>query len=235
MMRRIVPVMLSLAVAVLVSACATKDFVRELVGSTDTKLKETTERTAANTQAIDATGQRVQALDSRVGEVNSLATDARGIATDARGIATGAKKDAEAVGNQLRQTETELSQRLANRNKYAELGAKSVFFDFNRASLQDNSMSELDEIAGALKADPNAVVELKGFADQRGPDRYNFQLTRERVDAVVRYLVERHGIDLRRIHAVGMGRVAATNGAKPTKEDYAKNRRVDVRLLAPQS
>ncbi len=234
MVRRLVPVMLSLAVTVLVSGCATKDFVRELVGMTDTKLKETTDRTTANTQAIDATGQRVQALDTRVGEVNSLATDAKGIATDAKGLATSAKKDAETVGTQLRQTETELNQRLVNRNKYSELGAKSVYFPFDKAALQDNSMNELDEIAAALKADPNAVVELKGFADQRGPDRYNYQLTRDRVDAVVRYLVERHGIDLRRIHAVGMGRVAS-NGDKPTKETNAKNRRVDVRLLAPQS
>ena len=228
MMRRIVPLMLCLGVAVLASACATKGFVREMVGATDTKLRETTERTTSNTQAIDATGQRVQALDSRVGEVNALATDAKG-------IATGAKKDAETVGNQLRQTETELNQRIANRNKYSELGAKSVYFPFDKAALQDNGMTELDEIAAALKADPNAIVELKGFADPRGPDRYNYQLTRDRVDAVTRYLVERHGIDLRRIHAVGMGRVAAANGEKATKETNAKNRRVDVRLLAPQS
>jgi outer membrane protein OmpA-like peptidoglycan-associated protein len=225
--RRIASLMLCLGVVVFGSACATKGFVREMVGATDARLKDTTDRTTANSQAIDATGQRVTALDGRVGEVNSLATDAKGIATDA-------KKDAVTVGNRLRETETELNQRIANRNKYNELTSKSVFFDFNKATLQDNGMSELDELAGALKADPNAVVELKGFADPRGTERYNLQLTRERVDTVVRYLVERHGIDLRRIHAVGMGKVAA-NGEKPNKETFAKNRRVDVRLLAPQS
>jgi outer membrane protein OmpA-like peptidoglycan-associated protein len=250
MTRRITPLILCVGIAVLGSACATKKFVREQVGTAETrvservttqgtqltgridtqetKLRETADRTAANSQAIETTGQKVQGLDSRVGEVASLANDAKGLADNA-------KKEAESVGNKLRETETEMNQRLANRNKFAELGTKSIFFNFNKADLQDNGMSELDEIANALKSDPNAVVELKGFADPRGPDRYNYQLTRERVDAVVRYLVQRHGIDLRRIHAVGMGKVVRAAGERATKDANAKSRRVDIRLLAPQS
>jgi outer membrane protein OmpA-like peptidoglycan-associated protein len=230
MMRRVAAFTLCSAVVVLASACATKTFVREQVGAAETKLsgrvdeqgtklRETADRTAANTQALDAAGQRLQGLDARVGEASSLAA--------------GAKKDAESVADRLRQTETEMTQRFANRNRYAELGTMSIYFHFNKAVLQDRSMTELDEIASALKADPNAVVELKGFADPRGTERYNFQLTRERVDAVVRYLVERHGIDLRRIHAVGMGKVVQA-GEKPSKEAFARSRRVDIRLLAPQ-
>jgi OOP family OmpA-OmpF porin len=96
-------------------------------------------------------------------------------------------------------------------------------------------MNELEEIAKALKNDLNAIVELQGFADARGSDRYNFQLTRERVDAVARYLVTRAGIDVRRIHSVGMGKVALAAGERGSNEVYAKARRVDVRLLSPQS
>ena len=90
-------------------------------------------------------------------------------------------------------------------------------------------------MAKALKADPNAVVELQGFADPRGTDRYNYVLTRDRVDAVVRYLVQRHNIDLRRIAAVGMGKVTLGAGEKGDKDTFARSRRVDIRLLAPQS
>ena len=92
-----------------------------------------------------------------------------------------------------------------------------------------------EHVAKALKADPNAVVELQGFADGRGAERYNYQLTRERVDAVARYLVSRHGIDLRRIHTVGMGKVVLAAGERPSNEVYAKARRVDIKLLSPQS
>jgi outer membrane protein OmpA-like peptidoglycan-associated protein len=232
MNRQIAVIALCGGVAVLASACATKGFVREQVGTTETRitqrvdtqetrLKETADKTAANTQAIDATGQRLQGLDGRVTEVGTLASDA--------------KKDAAAVAAAQRDAEAAFTQRFANRNKYAMVETKLVYFDFNKSDLRDEGMVELEEVAKALKADPNAVLELQGFADQRGPDRYNYQLTRDRVDAVVRYLVQRHGIDLRRLHAVGMGKATLAAGEKGNKETFAKSRRVEMRLLAPQS
>jgi outer membrane protein OmpA-like peptidoglycan-associated protein len=221
-----------LGVAVLLSACATKGFVREQVGtsegkigqrvdSTDAKLRETSDRTASNTQALESTGQRLTGLDAKVSEVNTLATDA--------------KKDAAAVAQAQKDSESVFNQRFANRNKYAPVQTKSIYFDFNKADLKDEGVNELRDVANALKSDPNAVLELQGFADARGTDKYNYQLTRERVDSVVRYLVMREGIDLRRIAAVGMGKAALGDGEKANKDTYAKSRRVEMRLLSPQS
>jgi outer membrane protein OmpA-like peptidoglycan-associated protein len=221
-----------LGVAVLLSACATKGFVREQVGSsesklaqrvdgTDAKLRETSDRTASNTQAIESTGQRLTGLDAKVGEVGTLAADA--------------KKDAAAVAQAQKDSESVFNQRFANRNKYGQVQTKSIYFDFNKADLKDEGINELRDVANALKADPNAVLELQGFADARGTDKYNYQLTRDRVDAVVRYLVIREGVDLRRIAAVGMGKATLGAGEKPDKDTYAKSRRVEMRLLAPQS
>jgi outer membrane protein OmpA-like peptidoglycan-associated protein len=228
-----------LGVALLFSACATKGYVREQVGSsetkvgqrvdtTDAKLRETSDRTASNTQAIESTGQRLQSLDAKVGEVGAVASDAKKDAGDA-------KKDAAAVAQAQKDSESVFNQRFANRNKYAPVETKSIYFDFAKADLKDDGINELREVAKALKADPNAVLELQGFADARGTDRYNYQLTRERVDSVVRYLVMNEGVDLRRIAAVGMGKVALTAGEKADKDTYAKMRRVEMRLLAPQS
>src|SRR5215813_1280984 len=221
-----------LGVAVLLSACATKGFVREQVGtsegklaqrvdSTDAKLRETSDRTASNTQALESTGQRLTGIDAKVSEVGSVAADA--------------KKDAAAVAQAQKDSESVFNQRFANRNKYAQVQTKSIYFDFNKADLKDEGVNELRDLANALKADPNAVLELQGFADARGTDKYNYQLTRDRVDAVVRYLVMREGVDLRRIAAVGMGKEPVAAGEKPNKDTYAKSRRVEMRLLAPQS
>ena len=232
MNRQVAAIVLCGGVAVLASACATKGFVREHVGITEsritqrvdtqeTQLKETADRTAANAQAIDAAGQRLQGLDGRVTEVGTVANEA--------------KKDAAAVAAAQRDAEAVFTQRFANRNKYTMIDTKLVYFDFNKSDIRDEGMAELDEVAKALKADPNAVLELQGFADQRGTDRYNYQLTRDRVDAVVRYLVQRHGIDLRRLHAVGMGKATLATGDKGNKETFAKSRRVEMRLLSPQS
>ncbi len=230
--RQLAALVLCGGVGVLLSACATKGFVREQIGttetritqrvdSTETKLRETSDRTSSNTQALEAAGQRLQSLDGRLGEVGTLASDA--------------KKDAAQVAAAQKEAETAFNQRFANRNKYAMVETKSVFFDFNKADLRDEGINELEDVAKALKADPNAVLELQGFADPRGTDRYNYVLTRDRVDAVVRYLVQRHNIDLRRISAVGMGKIALAAGEKGDKDTFAKSRRVELRLLAPQS
>jgi outer membrane protein OmpA-like peptidoglycan-associated protein len=230
--RQLAALVLCGGVGVLLSACATKNFVREQVGttetritqrvdSTETKLRETSDKTTSNTQALEAAGQRLQTLDGRVGEVGTLASDA--------------KKDAAQVAAAQKEAETAFNQRFANRNKYTMVETKSVFFDFNKSQLKDEGFTELEDVAKALKSDPNAVLELQGFADPRGTDQYNYVLTRDRVDAVVRYLVQRHNIDLRRIAAVGMGKIALAAGEKGDKDTYAKSRRVEIRLLAPQS
>jgi outer membrane protein OmpA-like peptidoglycan-associated protein len=219
-------------IGVVLSACATKGFVREQVGTTETritqrvdttesKLRETADRTSSNTQALEAAGQRLQSLDGRVSEVSTLAGDA--------------KKDAAQVAAAQRDAEAAFTQRFKDRNKYAMVETKTIFFDFNKADLKDDGINELEDVAKALKADPNGVLELQGFADQRGTDKYNYQLTRDRVDAVVRYLVQRHNIDLRRIHAVGMGKATLAEGEKANKDTFAKSRRVEIRLLSPQS
>ena len=139
------------------------------------------------------------------------------------------------VATAQREAESSFNQRFANRNKFSVIDTKVVYFDFNKTDLRDETINELAEIAKALKADPNAILELQGFADPRGSDRYNYQLTRERVDAVVRYLVDNQGIDLRRLYGVGMGKVAPAPGEKQTKDTLAKSRKVELRLVAPQS
>jgi len=225
MNRQFAAIVLCGGVAVLASACATKGFVREQVGSTETRISQRVDtnetRLKETTQAVETAGQKIQGLDGRITEVGTLASDA--------------KKDAATVAAAQRESESVFNQRFANRNKYAMVETKLVYFDFNKADIRDEGMIDLEEVAKALKADPNAVLELQGFADQRGADKYNYQLTRDRVDAVTRYLVQRHGIDLRRIHAVGMGKANLAAGEKGNKDTYAKARRVEMRLLAPQS
>jgi outer membrane protein OmpA-like peptidoglycan-associated protein len=235
MKRLTASLILCTGVALLGSACATKGYVREQVGTAETKLatrvdgqesalKDTNEKTAANAMAIDANRKDIQGLDGKVGQVGTLAADA--------------KKQAESASEAVRDTDSRLealNTRLTNRNKFAMVETKSVYFDFDKAALRDEGVNEIEDVAKALKADPNAVVELQGFADARGAERYNYQLTRERVDAVARYLVQRHGIELRRIHTVGMGKIVLAAGERGSNEVYSKARRVDIKLLSPQS
>lgn len=237
-------------IALLGSACATKGFVREQLGTSETKLgqrldsqemmlQQTSERAQANTQAIDSANKRMQGIADRVDATASRAGDidsrVGGIDTRVNQlgvVANDAKKQADTLSSGLQETDTRLSQRLASRNDYAVLETKSVYFESNKADLRESDTSELQDIVKALKANPNAIVELRGYADPRGSERYNYQLTRDRVDTVARYLVVQHGIDLRRIYAVGLGKEVVEKGSK---QALPKSRRVDVRLLATKS
>ena len=218
------------------SACATKTFVQEQVSATetkltqdltqrtteqDTKLRDTSDRVGETRQAVEVADQRLNGLDLRVGEVSSRTSSAETRADQA----TASARDAEA----------RLSQRLAGRNRYRLLETRAVYFESGRTELRSQDTGELDEAAKALVADPNAILELQGFADSRGSDRYNLELARDRVEAVLRYLVQRHGTELRQVRYITMGKVEPVAGEKPTAETLAKARRVDLRLLAPWS
>jgi outer membrane protein OmpA-like peptidoglycan-associated protein len=243
MTRQVASLILCGGVAVLGSACATKGFVQTQVGATEskltqqmtatetnlteraalqeTKLRETADRAGESRQAIDTADQRLNGLDLRVGEVGARVSGAETRADQATGVA----RDAEA----------RLSQRLASRNKHRLLDTKFVYFESGQTEIRSQDVNELEEVAKALTADPNAVLELQGFADSRGSDRYNRELARERVEAVMRYLVQHHGIELRQLRAISMGKVALGAGEKASPEALARARRVDIRLLAPWS
>src|SRR5438309_5344324 len=232
MTRRLASLILCGGVAVFGSACATKSFVQEQVSTTEsklseraalqeTKLRETADLTGESRQAIDVADQRLNGLDLRVSEVGARASGAETRAAQATGTA--------------RDVEARLSQRLASRNRHRLLETKFVYFDSSQTEVRSQDTDELEYVARALTADPNAILELQGFADSRGSDRYNRELAQERVEAVMRYLVQRHGIELRQLRAISMGKVALGAGEKASPEALARARRVDIRLLAPWS
>jgi len=146
-----------------------------------------------------------------------------------------ARARASSAETQARDAEARLSQRLASRNRYRLVDTKLVYFDSDRTEIRSQDVLVLESVAKALTADPNAVLELQGFADARGSERYNRELARERMEAVMRYLVQHHGIELRQVRAITMGKVALPAGEKPSQEALASARRVDIRLLAPWS
>ena len=221
MRRQLAFLVLCSGLTALSSGCATKSFVQTQLGETETKLNQRadTQETKLREQEtkLRETADRAGASRQAIDAVGALASDARTRAVTAL--------DADA----------RLSQRLAERNKFRLLEARSIYFDSGKAEIRSGDMNELEDVAKALKADANAVLELQGFADPRGNDRHNNELARERVEAAARYLVQRHGIELRQLRAFAMGKVALAAGEKPSPEAFARARRVDIRLLAPWS
>nr|WP_308640239.1 OmpA family protein [Massilia polaris] len=99
-------------------------------------------------------------------------------------------------------------------------------FEFDSATLR-MPQPRLDEIAAALTAAPSITdVDITGYADRLGSDKYNLTLSERRAHAVRDYLVAR-GIDGARLKAYGKGE---TN---PVASCTNKNRAELIKCLEP--
>lgn len=106
----------------------------------------------------------------------------------------------------------------------------NIFFDYDKATLLQQSYNELHMLIGMLNAYPKMKIEVRGHTDGRGSDDYNRRLSENRAKAVVDYLVSK-GIDPRRLQYKGFGKSMpiATNA---TEEGRARNRRVEFKIIA---
>ncbi len=81
-------------------------------------------------------------------------------------------------------------------------------------------------IAKLVKESPGFHVRVDGHTDNVGKPESNMRLSQERAEAVVKYLVEKKGVDARRLSAKGFGDTQPIADNK-TEKGRAKNRRVD--------
>lgn len=101
----------------------------------------------------------------------------------------------------------------------------NIFFDFDKATLLQQSYNELHNLLAILQSHPMMKIEICGHTDGHGSIDYNQRLSENRAKAVVDYLVS-HGIDVRRLSYKGFGKSKPID-TNTTEEGRAKNRRVE--------
>lgn len=103
---------------------------------------------------------------------------------------------------------------------------EKVYFDSNKAAIQERSFKLLDDVAALLVANPSvATVVIEGHTDDRGEAEYNKSLSQRRAEAVKTYLVDK-GVAEGRLVPEGFGeeRPAQPNTTAAGRE---ANRRVE--------
>ncbi|MGK7391210.1 MAG: OmpA family protein [Candidatus Cyclobacteriaceae bacterium M2_1C_046] len=105
----------------------------------------------------------------------------------------------------------------------------SVFFDFDKATLKEESKPELNRIVKLMNEREGMVIEIRGHTDATGPEDYNMQLSKRRAMAVQNYL-KSQGIDPERLNVeyFGESKPIATN---ETAEGRKLNRRVEFEIV----
>jgi OOP family OmpA-OmpF porin len=101
-----------------------------------------------------------------------------------------------------------------------------IKFENDKAEIQPNASTVLDQTAGALEKCPDVKVRLTAHTDSNGSDAYNQRLSDRRATAVREYL-EAHGVGAGRIEARGFGE-SNPIADNSTAEGRAENRRVEI-------
>jgi OOP family OmpA-OmpF porin len=107
-----------------------------------------------------------------------------------------------------------------------KLELEGVNFDHDKATLREDAHPILDQAAEGLKEWGNVNIEVAGYTDSRGKDKYNLKLSQRRAEAVRAYLITK-GIAADRLTAKGFGETNPVADNK-TAEGRFKNRRVEL-------
>jgi len=100
--------------------------------------------------------------------------------------------------------EENVAERRASAEPSAAGGLDDIFFEFDQASLREESKSILQKDAKFIIANPNAKVVIQGHTDERGSEEYNLALGARRAQIVKRFLTAL-GVDPSRLQTISFG------------------------------
>ncbi len=207
-MRRMAGGMIVVSVTlVLVAGCATRDWVRDLVGKKEVDFDQ---RIGEQSKRVESMGARLTTVETGLGQTGE--------------VARGARERADAAHARADEVNTRLSRLWDSRYKRDLVEALQVRFAFDKWDLNDAAQTSLASLVKELRENPRLTVDLEGYADPVGTYDYNVALSQRRVEAVRRFLVEK-GIELPRIHFVGLGPLA--DRGQPDEQ----KRRVTLKLM----
>ncbi len=193
---------------------------------TDKLAAENSERLAAAEAEARRAAEEARMMQGKIAENTALANEARAKAEAAQRTADQAFKDAALANN-----------RINGLDEYETLKMIPVLFKVNSSVLDATAKKTIDEAAAWAKeekAKGNAngwLVQVVGFADTSGKTAKNRALSERRANAVIQYLVLRHGMDLRRlVQPFGYGENNPVADNK-TAKGRAQNRRVEIKVL----
>jgi OmpA-OmpF porin, OOP family len=80
----------------------------------------------------------------------------------------------------------------------------SVYFDFDKSVLKPITLEKLDSVYNVLVATPTALIQISGYTDGLGTEKYNKVLSDKRAKACAGYLIKK-GIGTSRITFLSFG------------------------------
>ena len=113
---------------------------------------------------------------------------------------------------------------------------RTVYFDFNKSTLNTGEKAKLDEISSIILASKEVEsVDIVGYADKLGNPSYNKVLSKRRAEAVKKYLATK-GLRTSKVSVQGLGENNSLTSCSTVSERaaliscLAADRRVEIQL-----
>ena len=219
------------------TGCATKKYVRQRVDPVNQRVSEVEKQSNDKIASLDEkTSSGISRADEKAASAGARANEAAQAAGRAGDQATEAGKQADnarGLAEKGLARSDELARTIDNLDNFQQVTSDSVLFNFGKATLTPDGKAKLDQLAQTLASNRHYVVQVEGYTDSTGPAEYNVDLSRRRANAVAQYLTLEQKIPLYRIHMAGYGKAVPVAENK-SRDGRKQNRRVDVRVFAPQ-
>lgn len=105
----------------------------------------------------------------------------------------------------------------------------NINFDFDSYRLRPESLKPLNDVAQMMQAYPEMHIKVFGHTDSLGSDNYNYNLSLQRANAVIKYL-KSQGIDGERMEPEGFGKKYPID-TNETEKGRFRNRRVEIEVV----
>jgi OOP family OmpA-OmpF porin len=203
------------------AGCATKNYVKQQIQPVDQKVdqvdKSSQSRDASQVADLGKTNQTIGEDEKQLSATTEVARTAD---TQSKG--------AMAKANQNTKDLNDLRNVVANIDDYKPAGDPVVVhFAVNKDALTTDEKAKLDQVASQLGSQARYFITVEGFTDQTGPASLNDQLSRNRANSVIAYLVGSHDVPVYRIHMVGLGDQKLIDAGKG-RDARAQSRRVEI-------
>lgn len=123
-----------------------------------------------------------------------------------------------------------VEEKTAEEVEAAKMKIEPVYFDYDKSAIPQVENAKIEKLVNLLKENATYKVNISGYADNKGDDNYNLNLSKNRVSTVVG-AITKSGIKKNRIGSqkgLGEANPAATND---TDEGRALNRRVEFEVI----
>ena len=113
-----------------------------------------------------------------------------------------------------------------------------IFFDFDKFTLLEKYRETVDAVVQTLKAYPEIKIQVNSYADCRGSNDYNLELSNRRNETVLSYIREKIQIP-ERVYGKGLGEENIESSriknecpcCSITEEEHQQNRRTEFKII----